>query len=168
MKYTKETLSVVNPMSQAITGKILNQIPKEMLENDRVLMERLIFINENYGELDGSSLDGIIDDINDMDRILSGLNDVDTEIYQRKIELMKLNDCKLSVKDIFPCYDIPDNEILAQYENIHLLLKTSEKCKKELDEKEFTENLERKIPEDEFLDLTDTKVNCKLEYGCDK
>jgi hypothetical protein len=156
-----ETLSIINPISQNITGFLLNTIPKELLENDVELMDKLIFIYNNYGELDGSSLDGIIDNISILSKILNDFNVQDEEMNNRKLILLQENDCSLSVDDLFPCYKIPDNEVLAEYENIHLQLLGT------MPEKDFTE----KCQEEEDcsnLNLTDIEENCIQNFGCDE
>jgi hypothetical protein len=103
-----------------ISGKNLNKIPKQLLENDKYILDKLIFFYETIDELEGDNLNGLIDHINQLKTKIIEIKKADEELEKSKFNFLKENDCKISIEDIFPCKELEEIDIYAYFENTHL------------------------------------------------
>ena len=103
-----------------ISGKNLNIIPKQLLENDKYILEKLNFFYKTIDELEGDNLNGLIDHINMLKSRVLEIKKEDNNLENLKFNFLKRNDCNLSVKELFPCSDIQNIDIYAYFNNTHL------------------------------------------------
>jgi len=117
LPYNKDNLFEINNIYD-ITGKNLNKPILELYENDKTILDKLNYFYNNYKELTGDNVNGLITHLMDLEKIINELKDLDDLIAKDKYDFLVKNDCNIPVESIYPCKDIKSCEILGFDENI--------------------------------------------------
>jgi hypothetical protein len=121
LPYNQDNLDYLNvDIRTNITGKNLNIIPKELLTNDRYILDKLIFYYETLKELTGENVNGLIDHINLLKAKVSDIRNNNELLAQAKYNFLIKNDCNIPVEDLFPCKDLLPCDVIAYFDNTHI------------------------------------------------
>jgi len=130
LPYNKDNLYYLNVDNRYnISGKNLNIIPKQLLENDKIILDKLNFFYKTIDELEGDNLNGLLDHIKLLDEKINGIKETDELLAKDKFDFLKLNDCNISIDDLFPCKEIECIDIYSYFDNTHLQYIENINCK---------------------------------------
>jgi len=115
-----ETLDFIDVNNRNnINGKTLNKKPKELYENDKYLLNKVLNFYKNFDEITGENLNGTIEHIELLEKLLIDIKKVDNDLAQLKYEFLLRNDCNLKVDDLFPCKNLNKCESFGYFDNTH-------------------------------------------------
>jgi hypothetical protein len=121
LPYNRDNLDYIDIDNRLnISGKHLNKVPKELIENDRYILDKLNFYYKTIDELEGDNINGLIDHINIFQIYLDSIKDNDEKLAQEKLNFLKINDCNLDIQDLFPCKEMLPCDIYAYFDNTHI------------------------------------------------
>jgi len=103
--------------SNSISGKSLNINSKKLFENDKYLLAPLQRFFDEIPELDGTNIDGLIEHIAQLKNKIDIIKSTDLKIIHNKMDFLKRNDCNINLRDLFPCYEIKKEEVMAYFDN---------------------------------------------------
>jgi len=115
LPYTE--LDKIKVDSISISGKSLNTNSRKLFENDKYLLAPLQEFYNEIPELDGTNVDGLIEHINQLKNKIDSIKSIDLEIVNSKMDFLKRNDCRIKLEDLFPCYKLTKEEVLAYFDN---------------------------------------------------
>jgi len=121
LPYNSDNLAVLDIEKKVnVTGSNLNIIPKELLQNDLYIYEKLDCIYQTIPELEGINSKGLVEHINLFISNLVSIKNTDKALLKLQYDFLLKNDCNLSAIDAFPCDKISKYDIYAEFDNTHL------------------------------------------------